>query len=175
MRITIVAYVIVAGTILLLCLLCPYGSRVLEFAQWWPVAGTLIAASIGFVSWAKGIFKRELLMRFLPVQVAFFLSVPVASVVGSRNDIYLAEVAGVVTRHYVGGHALSSLEVQTANGDLYRIEGLPSMTWDAVSVGDEFLKSRGFLITVGGQDAELFRDGRLWLIKEPTQGEQAAP
>lgn len=172
MRSIIVAYVIVAGTIILLCLLCPYGSRVFELTQWWPVVGTLAAASIGFVSWDKGMLKLELLKRILPVQIAFFLSVPVAAVVGSRNSIYIAEVAGVVTRHYVGGHALNALEVQTVNGDLYRIEGLPSMIWDAVLVGDAFIKNRGFLITVGGHHAELFRDGRLWKSREPTQGEQ---
>jgi hypothetical protein len=171
MRITVIAYVVIAGAIILLCLLCPYGSRVLELTQWWPVAGILLAVAIGLVVSAMGMQKRELFMRILPVQIAAFLSIPVASIVGSRNDIYTAELAGVVTRHYVGGHALNSVEVRSSNGDIYCIEGLPSTTWGADSVGATFIKNRGFLITVGGQDAELFRDGRLW--KKPTQDEQA--
>ena len=167
MKNIIVAYVIVASAIILLCFLFPYGSRIIDLIQWWPVVGTLAGAVICFVFWAKGLAKR-----IIPIQIAFFLSVPAASIIGSRNDLFVAEVVGIVSQRYVGGHALKSLAIKTPNGDLYRIEGLPDRIWDAVAIGDSFIKNRGFRLTVAGQDTELYRYGKLWKSKEPIQGEQ---
>ena len=160
MRSIIAAYVIVAGVIILLCSVFPYGSRIIDLIQWWPVVGTLAGAVICFVFWAKGLVKP-----ILPILIALFLSVPVASIIASRNDLFVAEVVGVVAQRYVGGHALKSLEIKTPNGDLYRIEGLPVVTWDAVSVGDSFIKNRGFRLTVAGQETELYRYGEIWKSK----------
>lgn len=173
MKAIVIAYVVVASAVILLCFLSPYGSRIFGLIHWWSVVGTLGAAAICLMFWAAGTLKRWLLNRILPVQVAFILSVPVSSIVGSRNDLFLAEVSGIVTQRYVGGHALKSLEIESPNGDFYHIEGLPEVTWNAVSSRDAFIKSQGFHITVGRQEIELNRDGKLWKCKEPMQNKQA--
>jgi len=134
---------------------------------WWPIFGTLIGAAICFVFWARGRVKY-----IIPIQIAFFFSVPIASIISHRNDLFIAEFTGEVAQRYVGGHALKSLDVETPSGDHYRIEGVPAETWDIVSVGDHFIKNRGFVLTIADHDAELFRDGNITKVQKPTQGEQ---
>lgn len=147
----IVAYVLLAAAIVLLSVICPYGSRVFGLIRWWPIAGVLIASFSSFIFFAKG------LLRFiLPMQIALIVSVPIAAIVSGRNAIFVTELSGVVTQRYVGGHAAKGLEVQGNGGDIYHIEGVLENVWDSVSVGDSALKGRGgFGMTVGGRHVEL--------------------
>ena len=165
MRVTIVAYVIFAVAIILATLLSPYGSKAFEMIRWWPVFGILAGAVICFLLWAKVRLKR-----ILPIQIVLLLSVPIAAIRSERNDVFVAELTGVVTRRYVGGHALKSLEIRTPSGAEYRIEGVSPVAWESISIGDAFVKKRGLVLTLSGFDSELFQDCNIAKIKRPTEG-----
>lgn len=160
-RALFIAYMILAGASLLLCLLCPYGSASLSIIQWWTPVGVISCASLCLFLSAKGVKKW-----MLPIGLVFFISTPVTQIVSSRNKLYIATVTGVITRCYVGRHTLKSLEIKASDGTVYRLEGLPTHLWETVKPGDSFSKNRGFQVVIQGQTIEVERWAQIWKVSK---------
>jgi hypothetical protein len=155
----ILGYAALAGGICAWWLLRPYGSPEFAFLRYWPILSALIFG--GFVLATQLSMPRGQLVL---LAIIFISSAAISSISNEKNHLFLSQCSGSITRKYESDHELYALELKTADGRFYHVEGVEKPLYEAAAEGVSVQKHpRSFQVSVGGTTATISSWGKIVL------------